>query len=103
SLTLPRPTAALFPYTTLFRSFGGRWANFENEAMRPDLEQNAGLTPKRYVMVVDSGGGPLCALSPRLRELRFRVVTVPNVADASEDRKSTRLNSSHVKISYAVF
>lgn len=56
--------------------------------MRPDLEQNAGLTPKRYVMVVDSGGGPLCALSPRLRELRFRVVTVPNVADASDLARS---------------
>src|SRR5690606_31422236 len=29
--------------------------------------------------------------------------TVPSIAAALEDRKSTRLNSSHVKISYAVF
>src|SRR5690606_42103774 len=45
-----------------------------------------------------------------VRELHRRVVLSPRVAAAGEarraageDRKSTRLNSSHVKISYAVF
>src|SRR5699024_12852741 len=32
-----------------------------------------------------------------------RVLTVPNVISLVRDRKSTRLNSSHVSISYAVF
>src|SRR5690606_41498995 len=35
--------------------------------------------------------------------LQFDGQAVERLADAKEDRKSTRLNSSHVKISYAVF
>src|SRR3989442_6072818 len=36
-------------------------------------------------------------------QLRDRIKTHHNVAGLPEDRKSTRLNSSHVRISYAVF
>src|SRR3989442_14993084 len=41
--------------------------------------------------------------SPALRSLELRVYAALNQPDSLEDRKSTRLNSSHVRISYAVF
>src|SRR5690606_41181680 len=75
----PGPASStLFPYTTLFRSGGiaGLWggaAGGEVREPRPDFEA-AAVRPR-------PGG------------------EVP----AQQDRKSTRLNSSHVKISYAVF
>src|SRR3712207_8349621 len=76
------PRSTLFPYTTLFRS-GGR-SSGDREAARAE--------------------GP--ALAARLaRELpRAHPQQVDDVVGAGErDRKSTRLNSSHANISYAVF
>src|SRR2546422_4977960 len=79
------PRSTLFPYTTLFRSLrighdGGRVAVDQDDAI-PLLAQGlAGLGP--------------------------RVVKLAGLADddrARTDRKSTRLNSSHGYISYAVF
>src|SRR5437899_8377006 len=75
----PPPRSTLFPYTTLFRSRQGLRAQF----------------PHRY--------------EPRLGEgywghdeARLRTSGVePRAPD--RDRKSTRLNSSHLGISYAVF
>src|SRR2546426_6359931 len=67
------PRSTLFPYTTLFRS---------NE------ERMAAL----------GGGGP-----PRRGRLRAGSVPHRGAAAARLDRKSTRLNSSHLVISYAVF
>src|SRR2546422_5084029 len=77
------PRSTLFPYTTLFRSGedhrrGGR--------LRGD-DQRA-LLPRRHV----TGG---CAV--RAGPLRRQAVR------QARDRKSTRLNSSHGYISYAVF
>src|SRR3712207_7599683 len=80
------PKSTLFPYTTLFRS--------EAEGRVPD----AGRQP-RY---------PLCGRQ-RTGVLDQRVGCVPiresgNSSHGREqDRKSTRLNSSHANISYAVF
>src|SRR3989442_6991988 len=75
------PRSTLFPYTTLFRSIrpelSGRLGRVEQPVGRPRVEKEA-VGPRR------TGHQPL--LSPR-----------------GEDRKSTRLNSSHVRISYAVF
>src|SRR5689334_23923360 len=74
------PRSTLFPYTTLFRS-------------SPDAD-NARLPP---VSLVRRG-------CPDVREyLELRGPADPVVADRAEDRKSTRLNSSHSSISYAVF
>src|SRR2546421_8735049 len=67
------PRSTLFPYTTLFRSKG--WA-------RPDT------TLKRSVLQHSAVPSP-----------RFSVGTTRSCPD----RKSTRLNSSHDQISYAVF
>src|SRR5438874_10285639 len=76
----PPPRSTLFPYTTLFRSrmlVGVR--GVVDELALAQLEA-LGLAAARLL-------DRLAAASPR----------------ASRDRKSTRLNSSHVEISYAVF
>src|SRR3712207_8347961 len=79
------PRSTLFPYTTLFRSRGGGaqgLAATGRDDRRADQRQHRGR-------VGDGGGGARVPL--RLR-------------DAGQgDRKSTRLNSSHANISYAVF
>src|SRR2546422_7821225 len=69
------PRSTLFPYTTLFRSLqhGGIYTDAATQTVR---------------------------LGPRIEQLG---ASVAGAAGASEDRKSTRLNSSHGYISYAVF
>src|SRR5690349_24133321 len=75
------PTPTLFPYTTLFRSKHKR-----------RLRRGEVFPPFLYVSIINS-----C-------NLRCQGCWV-DVAAKQEiiDRKSTRLNSSHVEISYAVF
>src|SRR5437588_1953292 len=80
-LIRPPPRSTLFPYTTLFRSRG---LSFEQ------------MVP------------PLSAYEPRPHRCEFvrEVNGVAYVNDSKAtnlDRKSTRLNSSHTVISYAVF
>src|SRR3712207_9198089 len=73
------PRSTLFPYTTLFRSIG-------EEGVRADERQvvvAAHLGVAAEVGVIRQGADALEA--------------------AEADRKSTRLNSSHANISYAVF
>src|SRR3712207_8375171 len=88
------PRSTLFPYTTLFRSTDSRWNEvialycgvastrdarkmLERLIAQEDTEELAGVLGEAYL----SSGA----------EVR------------QEDRKSTRLNSSHANISYAVF
>src|SRR5690606_41627905 len=81
------PRSPLFPYTTLFRSpLGGRVGEPEREV---------GYEEGRLAEPLGELRGLEC------RALREDLGVGP-VAH-SRDRKSTRLNSSHVKISYAVF
>src|SRR3712207_8556163 len=77
------PRSTLFPYTTLFRSLG-RHGRAHDPGGVPDDE---GHLLRRAVH------GP--------NEQVALVLTVVIIDD--EDRKSTRLNSSHANISYAVF
>src|SRR3712207_8252128 len=76
------PRSTLFPYTTLFRSDGV-------EARHVDA-----LDAREPGQQLDAAAGPALRL-PRGDD-------VGDVAD-HQDRKSTRLNSSHANISYAVF
>src|SRR5207248_10326455 len=91
--TPPLPT--LFPYTTLFRSAARRRAT--DADLRDDLDA------RRVRPAVAAANAP-----PWTR-LALRCVPDPGGAGAaadrnrSRDRKSTRLNSSHRTISYAVF
>src|SRR5690606_41515349 len=91
-----RPRATLFPYTTLFRSDG----------LTYDFKQYDAIYGS---VVLGEGNGVLYAFSPvldvRLKGDISKVYDGTNRASVSvdKDRKSTRLNSSHVKISYAVF
>src|SRR5690606_41544269 len=102
SSAIPRaPPPTLFPYTTLFRSRvqGARARAPRRVRARPAPDRgridegDARVTSVRLrVAVVDYGAGNLVSIDQAL-----------GAVGAEVDRKSTRLNSSHVKISYAVF
>src|SRR3712207_7870915 len=78
------PRSTLFPYTTLFRSSFPRPARPSSGRRRvPDPERTGGQRHPRTPLV------------PAPRTTRKR--------QQPRDRKSTRLNSSHANISYAVF
>src|SRR5688572_31882681 len=79
------PRSTLFPYTTLFRS---SWAHFVKKYL--------------YEVSFRRCEGPDQAEVPVGARYRYRS-GVKFDERASVDRKSTRLNSSHSQISYAVF
>src|SRR5699024_12128486 len=92
----PPTTPPLFPYTTLFRSFLlGHGAPPEGLARLDDLHHRL----LELLQVLRREG---------LLDVEVEVETVRDVGTDAElrvgtDRKSTRLNSSHASISYAVF
>src|SRR5258705_584351 len=89
----PPPRSTLFPYTTLFRSIEDRLSEQGNEAnSRRDTERNAGKQQRE-----DSANQ--CEGNIQENEQR----ALDRFEGVKEDRKSTRLNSSHLGISYAVF
>src|SRR5207253_9347976 len=97
----PRPR--LFPYTTLFRSPSDRLAErstTDTELLRErDLrELGARLQATREDLLTEMVVDPL----PQSQILEAGR-TASSRRSRSRDRKSTRLNSSHVAISYAVF
>src|SRR5690606_40197017 len=90
-----RPGSPLLPYTTLFRS-GRTDARGSGGAHRPILRDGARVVRR----------GAVGATHADLQPDRRPPPAHPADQDQQrprEDRKSTRLNSSHVKISYAVF
>src|SRR2546429_5691637 len=77
------PRSTLFPYTTLFRSIvSGKSRNLNLNLYEDFLQTDAAVNP-------GNSGGPLVNMEGKVVGLT--------------DRKSTRLNSSHGYISYAVF
>src|SRR2546426_2571435 len=74
------PRSTLFPYTTLFRS------------QLKEIPKEGTLLPETYKF---SRGTTREQVIQRMQQAQKRAV--------QEDRKSTRLNSSHLVISYAVF
>src|SRR3712207_8691059 len=90
------PRSTLFPYTTLFRSAVGRLAGGSASALLAHLLRvvsACGQEPSSGVRLV---------LSFR-RRLALRSESKGYAERTDRDRKSTRLNSSHANISYAVF
>src|SRR5947207_4029974 len=84
-MLLPPPRSTLFPYTTLFRS--------EFETM---------TDPNGWFAFDQLPAGtyrPRAYLDGRIDPIRFTSISIVG----GRDRKSTRLNSSHTVISYAVF
>src|SRR5690349_22372930 len=86
------PRSTLFPYTTLFRS--------ANDFM--NYVSTNGLPAYSYVELFNDHPGTYQDV-PKNDAVSKQVVLVGAGVIVEQDRKSTRLNSSHVEISYAVF
>src|SRR3712207_8868167 len=90
------PRSTLFPYTTLFRS--NKWVHAIGDAVGSAALSNADVPKYNFFLF-----GILLVVMMLLRPEGI----IPNRQRAEElhegDRKSTRLNSSHANISYAVF
>src|SRR3712207_7313585 len=82
------PRSTLIPYTTLFRS-------------HPDRQAHAAVCRLVALRTVERGETGEQQVPDRLQEGQHD--RAPPDGDDVEDRKSTRLNSSHANISYAVF
>src|SRR5690606_40663310 len=97
------PTSSLFPYTTLFRS---KQVRFISAQQSNDI--NYRMYGIRNAILIDNTGKfrDYLGLSNHLENdaISKIIVTAPgkDIPNVVLDRKSTRLNSSHVKISYAV-
>src|SRR5947209_12270043 len=95
-----RPT--LFPYTTLFRSDSNSVAKALAEVIKKESGFGAIFTGKQ---AVDDDCAQVSQLLAQF--LNIPHGTVSNIKKLrqklTQDRKSTRLNSSHANISYAVF
>src|SRR2546430_11641671 len=78
------PRSTLFPYTTLFRSVRGEEATEMRELGRPEAKD------------------PLNRRGRDVGERHPERLDLKHPGEGLEDRKSTRLNSSHSQISYAV-
>src|SRR3712207_9199857 len=97
------PRSTLFPYTTLFRSQGGTIRPLQapdydvvrgvHQLQQLVLRQGAVAGHRAPVPLVEVARGPDC---------RVGLAQEPGKLRIGLDRKSTRLNSSHANISYAV-
>src|SRR3712207_8982300 len=86
------PRSTLFPYTTLFRSLVARTG--------ADLAALVSAIEERLPEKSEEHAEQVPGLTPAAQRA---LLDAAQVARASGDRKSTRLNSSHANISYAVF
>src|SRR3712207_7854523 len=84
------PRSTLFPYTTLFRSLGSSPLGYGTS------KRHKGDVVLLFPTLPNEGVELLYEYVPK------RLYSIV-VGDKGSDRKSTRLNSSHANISYAVF
>src|SRR3712207_6949884 len=84
------PRSTLFPYTTLFRS----------DSLLVVVGHEIGAAGDPQAFVVEAGDAAIFA---RRRQPGHAAETEIGQRMPERDRKSTRLNSSHANISYAVF
>src|SRR5437773_7595479 len=91
------PRSTLFPYTTLFRSYNADGDNYDF----PNVSGNSqGTSRSAFLTGIFAPGqftAPTAGTNGNEKTNQFRN---PKFV---QDRKSTRLNSSHITISYAVF
>src|SRR5690554_7280648 len=100
------PRSTLFPYTTLFRS--DRVYSWERTSPEINLKVNVLVNYKVKEPMVDQ---EVLLIDVQARDTSVLMTNDLGVLETKqkcllpvhEDRKSTRLNSSHVRISYAVF
>src|SRR5437868_8788280 len=90
----PPLSSTLFPYTTLFRSPSVLILDFVGNSGKHKLVSTADVLGGKY-------SDEAKALALKKAEKADKPVRMQELLQ--EDRKSTRLNSSHVSISYAVF
>src|SRR5437588_8037419 len=83
----PPPRSTLFPYTTLFRSMD----TANNQGASANIRLRWNYRPDSDLFIIYTAGQ------------RFASLVAANPPQFYEHRKSTRLNSSHTVISYAVF
>src|SRR2546427_3548184 len=83
------PRSTLFPYTTLFRSVYVRWVQDVAAAHWESATSPAERAEIAWVVL--------------RHEIDYKHPARPGDQVIARDRKSTRLNSSHSQISYAVF
>src|SRR5258708_22303543 len=89
------PRSTLFPYTTLFRSPADRWLGDDGAQLALRLRRrDRGRRGDPPLPAADGAGAARRAQAEARRRRRGAL---------GADRKSTRLNSSHQIISYAVF
>src|SRR3712207_8053425 len=84
------PRSTLFPYTTLFRSFADCSFDYVLSAIGVMFTADHERAAAELVRVARPGG-------------RIGIANWTPTGFVGQDRKSTRLNSSHANISYAVF
>src|SRR2546430_13417886 len=89
------PRSTLFPYTTLFRS---RDLKIDVAVVARRVEQLHEANP-----MLGHRGCRLAITYPEILEMQVRAIIEAAIECQKSDRKSTRLNSSHSQISYAVF
>src|SRR5256885_8857650 len=89
------PRSTLFPYTTLFRSYTDY----------PEFEASIGYTQRGCRMAGPKSPCRQFCVVPDKEGFPVGAQTIAEIwrGDPYPDRKSTRLNSSHLVISYAVF
>src|SRR3712207_7120539 len=93
------PRSTLFPYTTLFRSVTGRFRfTIGHEVGHWELHRRHLQLQRSQDDLFQKRPEPsiVCRTSQQKERIELQ-------ADVFADRKSTRLNSSHANISYAVF
>src|SRR5207245_3278680 len=93
-MTPPHQTSTLFPYTTLFRSQARRAPARREALLRVRGSRDVQVRLRRNGDAVPDGARKANGQRRARRDAR---------APGGRDRKSTRLNSSHGSISYAVF
>src|SRR5690554_7750917 len=95
-MTRTPPRSTLFPYTTLFRSSG---ATVTVVVMGEGIMRSARQVARGLGILEGGVAEPATVREDVFEEASWETL----LEEGAVDRKSTRLNSSHVRISYAVF